>query len=325
MMKTIIAVLAVAFLCSCSSIQSVESPKEGMDGLTYFMPRKDLLVTVTVAKVGEATKVTKVTLGTTSSYPDMSKQYVLRHGGNVFGKNTVDVGVNGAGLLSSAQSTTVSNVGDVFKNLAAAAGQLTTLATKMAGVEEEGCELEGDHGFIVRFEDRPAEHEVCGVIVSIQKPAEAKALQHSKAAGEEYSGVFYRQNIPYLVSATGNGLHTAAVVLSPSESPTYFLPASRTFFANNQADFQFVDGIPTKYKQETEGELVALFKLPADVIGAYFTGIGTIFDSFKSKDQKAAEALAASIKLELAKQKYDACLAAIKARDDALTKSLGCE
>ena len=48
------------------------------------------------------------------------------------------------------------------------------------------------------------------------------------------------------------------------------------------------------------------------------------YASNKTKDSKQAEVLAGSIKLELAKQKYDACLAAIKANDQARIKELNC-
>jgi hypothetical protein len=141
----------------------------------------------------------------------------------------------------------------------------------------------------------------------------------------EHSGVFYRQNEPYNITVTGNGVKVAKIVFSPSSSPTEFLPASRTFFSNNSAEFTFVDGVPTKYKQDTDGELAALFKLPGDVLSAYFSAIGSIFDSFKSNDTKQSDALSASLSLELQKQKVNACLAAIKANDTQKIKDLGCQ
>lgn len=319
--RTIFTISIVVTLAACSSIKSVEKPKaktDAVDGLTYFMPKKDFLVTITV----KDSKVSKIVLGTTSAYPDLDKQYVLRHGANVFGKNTLDVGVSESGLLTSAKSTTVSNVTDAFKNLATTIGQLETFGFKMADIPQLPC-ADGEHSFIYA---QPGSYTACGMNINVDRQGDvANVNPHSKEATEEYSGLYYRQNIPYLITATGNGPNAASVVFSPSESKTHFLPVSKTFFSNNEADFAFIDGIPTKYKQETEGEVAALFKLPADIIGAYFLGIGSVFDNFKSTDQKEAAALTESLKLELAKKKYDTCISAIKSGDDELIKELSCQ
>ena len=107
MNKIILTLLTIVFLTPCSSITSIESPKgDDINGLSYYMPKKDFLVTVSV-KDGNATKVT---LGTTHAYPDLSKQYSLQHGSNFLGKNTLSVVISEKGLLTSSKSTTVSNV-----------------------------------------------------------------------------------------------------------------------------------------------------------------------------------------------------------------------
>lgn len=312
--------LATLGLVSCSSIKTVESPSTNdTDGLTYFMPKKDFLVIVTI----KDKKVEKAVLGSTASYPDLSKQYLLRHGGNAFGKNTLDVGVSESGLLTSTKSTTQSNVSDTLKNLATSFGQFKTFDFNATLERNTACTTNGDHSFVYKTSGT---YDACGMAIEIKKQADDAAIaSHSKEGKSEHSGIFYRQNIPYLVSASGSGLNVASIVFSPSESKTHFLPVSRTFFSNNQADFGFADGVPTKYKQETEGEAVALLKLPADIIGAYFAAIGSVFDSFKSNDTKEAAALVESLKLELAKKKYDACIAAIKANDDAKIKELVCQ
>lgn len=333
--KTVVLLIAIS-LFACSSIKSIKIPPlaadkkpYSFDGLTYFMPKKDFLVTITIKgedQNGEK-QISKVTLGTTASYPDLSEQYVLRYRKNLLGKNTLDVSINEAGLLTSTKSTTVSNVADVFKNLAAIAGTVSVFGLKIEKpktpkepepcVPSVSCETVGDHSFRLK---EPGSCTVCGMTINIQRLGEFDGVQHSKTAGEEYPGIFYRQNIPYIITAVGSGLNAASLVFSPSQSNVHFLPVSRTFFSNNDADFQFVEGIPTKYKQDTDGELVALSKIPADVVGAYFTAIGTVFDSFKSKSQKEEQALTESLKLELAEKKYDACISAINAGKDELIK-----
>jgi hypothetical protein len=329
--KTIVVLTAIA-LSACSSIRSIESPLKGtasVDGLTYYMPKKDILVTIRITRDKTDKCVSKemaeVTFGTTSSYPDLSKQYVLRHGENVFGQNVLNVTVNEAGLLASTTSTTKSGVTDAFKNLAKTAAALSPKSQKSEGKLPERC-ADGVHSFVYEVPYVPGSRQpACGFYITITPRGNLdNVVPHSKTVKEEYSGIFYRQNIPYLVSAEGNNISVASIVFSPTESETHFLPVSQTFFSNNEADFGFTEGIPTKYNQSTDGELVALFKLPADILGAYFTAIGTVFDSFKSKDTNEAAALAESLKLELAKKKYDACISAINARDTKLIDELGC-
>ena len=313
-------ILAALGLVSCSSIKTIERPSAGdTDGLTYFMPKKDFLVTVTI----KDKKVERVHLGSTASYPDLSKQYLLRHGGNVFGKNTMNVGVSESGLLSSTSSVTVSNVTDVFKNLAASLGQIKPSRLGVKLDSDNTCTTDGDNTFVYKVS---GSYTACGMNIKITKQTDDTNISaHSKEAETEYSGVFYRQNIPYLVTASGGGLNAASIVFSPSESRTHFLPISRTFFSNNKAEFAFTEGIPTSYMQETDGEAVALLKLPADILKAYFEAIGSVFDSFKSNDSKESAALSASLNLKLEKNRYDACIAAIRANDDAKIKELACQ
>lgn len=321
-MRIFLAFICALFVSSCSSIKSIEDPAtKTADGLTYFMPSKDVAITVTVDKTSN---VSKVEISTTPAYPETSIRYVLNHGGNAFGKNTLDVGVTQSGLLTSAKSTTISSVNDAFKNLATSIGAIETFGILSAGIPAAPvCAKEGPHTFV--FKVSSGGGKACGLNVSITKlGASGGSAEHTKRKGGSVSGIYYRQNEPYEVTVIGAGIVSSSIVFSPSDSNTYFLPVSKTFFASNEADFGLTDGVPTKYKQETESEVLSLFKLPADVIGAYFTAIGQVFDSFKSNDSKEGAALSESIKLELAKRKYEACLIAINAEDDEKIKNLGC-
>jgi hypothetical protein len=224
--------------------------------------------------------------------------------------------------LTSSKSTTVSNVTDAFKNLATTYGQLRTFGL-VGSPPATGCTTDGDH--IFTYSD-VGTYTPCGIGVTIGESNGVNATKgHSNASSEEHSGIFYRQNQPFTISAVGQGLNVSSIVFSPSHSKTLFLPVSKTFFANNSADFGFVDGVPTKYVQDTDGEAIALLKLPADILGAYFGAVGSVFDSFKANDTKESAALSSSLSLELAKKKYAACLDAIEAEDDDLIKELECK
>ena len=133
-------------LAACSSIKSISQPDDkSADGLIYFLPKKDLLVTVIVDDKGLKT----VSLGATPAYPDMQKQFVLKYGRNFFGKNTLDVKVKD-GLLDTAKSTTVSNATEAFKGLAASAGQIKGTLESVSSVDDN-CLAKGTHTFTYRI------------------------------------------------------------------------------------------------------------------------------------------------------------------------------
>ncbi|QOJ24121.1 MAG: hypothetical protein HRU78_11115 [Gammaproteobacteria bacterium] len=113
------------------------------------------------------------------------------------------------------------------------------------------------------------------------------------------------------------------LVFLPSAN-THFLPIAKSFFADNAADFAFVDGMPTKYGQDTKSEFAALFKLPGDIIGGFFGGVGAIFSNFKTINTDQSAALAAAQQVEFLKFKQELCLAAVRA-NDAASVSLYCK
>ena len=189
----------------------------------------------------------------------------------------------------------------------------------------EVCAAEGDHTFIEKVDKDIVDSEACGLKVKIKKlGVSSRNTSSGDSESKSVSGIYYRQNEPYEVTVSGRGTNISSIIFSPNQSNTYFLPVSRTFFADNDADFTFEDGVPKQYKQETDSELLALFKLPADVFGAYFTAVGQVFSSFKSNDSNESAALTESIKLELERVKFEACLAAIEAEEVEKIKELGC-
>jgi len=332
-MRHLAALSTVTFslVAGCTSINSTPTDMPG-DGLVYFMPKKDILVTVVKAQPDSKGSVgTTVTIASTSAYADQTQPYVLNFNRNLIGKNELNVGIGTSGLLSSTKSTTTSGVTDALKNLAESLG---TLHAKQLAAPAPACDT-GTHTFLYSVEPGDKAQSACGMKVTVTRLAaqqqqaapaastpEASAPPKSKEQG--YTGIFYRQEEAFLVVVGGGALNSSAIILSPSLAKVRFLPIEKTFFGSNQADFGFVDGMPTKYDQNADGELIALLKLPADVIGAYFGAVGKVFDSFKAQDDKQADALASSLKLELAKKKYDACIEAIKARNDPLIQQLDC-
>lgn len=311
MLKRLIIIAVLIGLSGCSSVLSVENPSKGAShGLGYFMPKKDFLVTVIVASpplmpsvpTGSYTasstspdaissgsseasmsprsskpSVKTVFLGTTTAYPDLSKNYVLKHGTNAFGRSALNIRINEKGLLVSAQSEMKSGISDIVSNnkTPKSKGGLNHQVTTS---NDKSCSTEGAHTFIYKS---TGTYDACGITITITKYGDNATINaHGIKENEAVSGIFYRQNQPYLMTAVGKGIESANIVLSPSESKVRFLPIARTFFADNKTDFRFRDGVPSKYQQGTDGEIVALFKLPADIIAAYARAAGKVFDSF---------------------------------------------
>ena len=314
-------------LAGCASIDSTPTDKPD-DGLVYYMPKKDVMVTV----VRDAAKTT-VTVLATSAYADLEQPYVLNFKRNWIGKNEIAVGISSTGLLTSAKSTTTSGISDALKNLASSISYAKGLSAPPTTAPD--CTVGTfTHSYTIGAEI-PAKSQPCGLTVKITRVAKSKfsgdvkeAQTPPKPKNQKNSGIFYRQEETYRVDVVGDegqhAVNTSAYLLSPSQSPVRFLPIEKTLFASNQADFGFIDGIPTKYDQNADGELIGLLKLPADVIGAYFAAVGNVFDSLKSNSSKEVEALTANVKLELAKMKYAACIEALQTKDDTLIQQLDC-
>ena len=316
--------LTLAFLMNgCSSIQSssASSDKE-MEGLVYYMPKRDLLATVVVA----GGRITGFSATTTSAYPDLAQKFLMTYPVNLLGKNTADITISN-GMLSSAKSTTVSGIDDALKNLATSFGygsglkQLLPNGVPPSAAPDE-CKVDGVHVF--RYPLDSVSVMPCGIVLKITVlGAKPNHVTKNVDAGSGRSGVFYRQNRAYSIEANGMGIDAASIAFAPSDE-IYFLPIAKTFFANNEATFAFTDGVPTQYKQDADGELIGLLKLPADIIGAYFAAVGMVFDAFKNREDKETSASVSNLKLEMQRRKFDMCLLALKSGDDDLVTNLNC-
>lgn len=358
-MKYLIAFAIAIILSACTSMKSIKNPEhtDDKDGLSYFLPKKDILIQFSVkqssspkpdsssstdqksqkketgsktdsnsANSGSGNKITEVTISATSAYPDFSKQYILNYSYNLIGKNTLNIGINRSGLLTSATSETESKINESFRALAKAGGM--ALANLSTNEQKEGkkCDEIGDYTFIYSVsDDLSKSKEACGYSITITKLLDDKKFENligteKNKDNKLLNGIFYRQEIPYHVAVTKGQYSHQSIVFSPSASKTLFLPIHPTLFADNSAEFTFSDGIPTKYKQVVESELLALAQLPADIIEGYFEGVGALFKHISG----AKEAQSGNIKHELDTLRYELCIAAINANNTNLITELQC-
>lgn len=325
-----LAAASAALLCSCASIKSTMNAKETDGGLVYYMPKRDIVITVTTANE----KVASIVPTVSAPYADRTKTYVLEYQRHPLAKNTLDVDVSEAGLLTSSKAN---QTGDAV----AALGALGTLVGYVSGagfgIESDAvkartasvsaqCSLNGNHTFIVPAQKGSG--KICNAFSYKVEPMfeETPRLKTTQQDGEGYPGVFYRVNKPYKVTISSDAFNSETLVLSPSESQEFFLPVARTFFANNDAKITLANGagVPSKYVQDTDGEVAALLKLPAALVAPYFAAIGQVFSGVSGNKGAEKTTLESSTSLELAKMKYQSCLNAIEAKDTALIASLKC-
>ncbi len=319
---SIITLLVAATTVGCSS---AFTSKKGAakNGLNYYLPKKDLLVTVTVDKA----QPTAITIGTTAAYPDLLETYVLLHNGNWVSKHESDISVNDAGLLTKSDSIQTSQSTSLAEAIGSAAA--ATVADEPADDEPRTsteCEP-GTFSKTWKFEKVIVEENgPCGIKVTVEQlgTQEAVNAKGDPNPADTESGVYYRQNIPYRVTVKFDGSQVSKLILSPSESASYFLPAAKGFFASSESKFSFNDGVPEKFKTTSNGEVLGALTFPAEVIKGYFAAVGALFQSFSTADTNETTALQNELILEREKAKFEACIEAVKNRDTELLAALQC-
>ena len=190
------------------------------------------------------------------------------------------------------------------------------------------CSVDGNYTF--KFDKPVTKEPVCGMEVTITPIDESnynsivKSNSHIPAPLSdndiEQSGIYYRQNLPYriLITKSDLSINQDFIVFSPSASKTHFLPIKKTFFADNEIDFGFTDGMPTKYVQKTKSELVQLFKLPGSLIGGFIDGATGSLTKLAGLSAQETDLVNKSSLEELAKYRHEKCLAALNAKNDDL-------
>lgn len=331
-------VMAMAIvITSCASYTSTYNAKgaKKLDGVAYFMPKRDFFVTLKVAQSKDKkSTVRTIDIVEGVNYADQSEEYILQYRRNLLGKNELDLSVTEQGLLQSSKAITTSAATQAFKNLASSLGQLGFLAGG-AGPTPALCSDFKTYAFRIEPTGQSVTDACpgfcdlkCSLETTAGKTEDRTNGRRDKVGGrfKGHHGIFYRQAIPYVLQVT-DAIDTqktgvpaaepvAKVVASPTKASERFVPISRTLFANNSATITLDDGILTGVKQDADGELVALFKLPADVIEAYFTAIGSAFTSRNTALTNEKTYLETIRLLEEQRKKTDACLEALADDDE---------
>ena len=325
-----VVIPAAACLCACSSIEThkltaeaSKSHPESQRGLVYYLPRKDVVVTVTI----ENGKVKTLDATASAVYADTEAPYVLQFGGNAVAQNTLHITTDENGVLSTAQTSSEPQIEAALAVYAGLKVPAAAVPQAVAPAAKAQCNS-GTYAIAYDVASPPSQvNFICDAVVTIERARGAAPLDFLPTVGTETSGIYYRQNLPYRVRLRSDqgGLGIDKIILSPTQSPPIFLPIRKNFFAKSSSQLTIKDGVVTDYQQQSDGEVTAALKLPADILSAYFGAIGAVFSGFSDRDSKEAAKLNAETQLQLAKQKHDACSDAIakKASADDL-KALGC-
>lgn len=306
---TLIAIVAAT---GCASISS--SPLGNgatASGLVYFLPKKAIKVDYTVPADG---KRSTLTIAPTEAYPDLKHRYVATFNRNFVGKNELDITVSDKGLLTTGNATTTSQIGEILKELAGAAGTFPMTAA-LRDKPQQPCSATGTYSTVLRLEDfASGRADFCGIEFRLLDAPVSAATPARDAptpvAGPESmsTGFYYRVNRPFTLEVTYDSTRPAEryLMILPDESTTHFLPVERALFANAKSNFTFKDGMATTYKQEAESEILGIAKIPASVLESYFAAVGKAFDSRKGADTNERQFLLGSIATRACKAAIDA-------------------
>jgi hypothetical protein len=277
----------------------------------------------------EAPTVPVIKIGVSPSYADESVAYVARFSRNFIGKNDLTIEVSDRGLLTSSKTVTTSQLSDILTSLAGSAGSVRAILSSEEPEQPEQCPEKVSFVFRVDMTRAMAGYNIpvpgsktCNVFVVV-RPPNLNVASNARTRHPEmrHSGYFYKQNLPYEVTVKFQHWEAMDRVMLPNDSPVQFVPLDRGLFASNTSELTFSDGVLKKYSQSMDGEILALAKLPADVLKAYFTAIGSMFTTRKTSATEQSAYLDEMLKLKAKQAATDRCLAAYRADDAALIQA----
>jgi hypothetical protein len=319
-----------AVLGGCAAIETKVPAAGGpVRGLAYHLPMRYLHLTLT----RDATGTTNATWSEGALMPDLSKIYTLEYQRHLFGKAEITLKVGASGLLGTADTKVSDSAGELVKAFPSFA--LAAEARLLGADPPKACGT-GTFTFLYDPVQRRADEPICGDVWAWVDPLQPNKGPNVGDADQDVPpfgqfGIYYRQLRPYLATATVSSAdgkvrqRESKILMAPNESPVMVLPYARTLFAANDGQLKLQDGMPEEYTQSTESEFIALLKLPAAVLSAYFKAAGDVFSAFATNAQ--AEQSLARQKLELALQafKIEQCSQALKNKDKPALEALGCD
>lgn len=315
----------------CAPVHSMRLDSQiNAEGLVYFLPKRDIVVTLTKGKDSPDT----LTITPGNAYADRSARYVLTVSGTPMASRDTDIKVSAAGLLESSVAKLESKVALIAAEIAKMGAQVPSV--RLTGDEAETCKALSTYTVSIDPE-KPEAVSLCGLkitVTAVDTVPISPVHATKEDMGSKQAGYYYRQGRPYRVKVCPKGTNTEEpckdnslmdeVVSSPTGAPAQFLPVSSAFFADNTNTAVFNEGTLREYKEVKNSELLGAASIPAGIISAYFSAASSLFDFMTAKDTDETEALNAKLALDALKLRFDACQMAFKNKDDAAADRLGC-
>jgi len=328
-MHLLLVVMTCTLLASCATYKSSHGDKK--EGVGYFLPKSLLKIETKVE--GDPGQVVSVSISASDLMPDSAKFFLLQPGRSEARKTESTISVNSKGLLTTANVTATSSISEILTAVSDLGGQLSD---PLGDGRTDQCK-EGSYVALYEFNAEPDDNPEAGVLpCALKLNLDDGFFDTMEGADEPESnkskpGIFYRQNIPYLVKVKeANEREWSAVTYSPSYAPVRYISAPRTFFADGTFNLTLDDGILLQVQQTNNSEILSAVTLPAAVLDAYMSAVGSIFTGTKSQADNQVAAQEALLSARLASIKYETCVAALsqeyesgEARTEALL-NLGC-
>lgn len=301
-------------------------------GIIYHLPERKFIISVTVDK---DSKITAVAAHATDPLPKIDRQleFCGSFHRNILAENSADFQVTTSGLLTSSDTESKPKVSEALKAVAKTAGYGSVLGMLLEQESDQGanCTPGLTHSIIIDPDldiENKAKLKLCGIQFHITPPDSVTSdKMNARVEPGTYWGLFYRQDEPYILTTSEESpFHFSSALLAPNRSPIRYLPLEWNFFADSSSTIRFTGGMPTQYKEKMGSEALGLVSLPADVLDAYFSAIGSMFEkiglasSAKSKTETAVASQETAFAEQerrrlLAEERLQACQQALASGD----------
>lgn len=315
-------------------------------GIYYYLPKKDIIVTLTVEQKANSQPVYKFDFDTSTAYPNLSRSYRLNQTKQFFADVTDKYIISTSGLLSSVDVKSESKVETVLENLAG------TGRNKMVGDDPSACPV-GTYVLAIDPAIDPRKDknvsagyqyggELCHFVIGYrvaQTPERKKTSgstsgpdenesganndENNDIAGtdskiyeyrppleveEDTKGIVYRNDLPYVIEVrSGKDLKARKLVFSPTGAITRILPLKKGFFAQTDHKFVLEDGRLVNVDYKKDSELATVLTAPAKLIGAYTGALGQVLSGIHGPSNERLEADKIEASQRLLKAKIAQC------------------
>jgi hypothetical protein len=245
--------------------------------------------------------------------PDHNYGFVARLKHNPLRADALKLATTDTGLLSSGESVSTDTTGSILAKLAQAiisfGVQIPVPSPELKALvlvprTEEGqrkpCPKSLEIDSIVdmsnqrdidklncRLRDIDAELEICGYRIDENRdepkgnPPLQKGSNPPQGETEEYEGLFYRRELPYLARLRdlndGNKIVADALVLMPNLSPITRVDFPAGIFVTTKQKVGFNNGMLVSYDTERPSEVLGLASIPADIAQSIINAASQLF------------------------------------------------